>query len=837
MNRKILASALNQIVSGVLVLLATANPKLTTPSSTSSERPQDASRRTVTLNYGNNQGDLDSRLSRVTSIHDGLLDANVSAYTYMGTSRRVSNTLANGVGHTFVGAGGYSGLDRFGRVIDLNYSKLNGTVYRYQYGYDAMGNRLFARITQRSTNGVLHLNDRSHLYTYDGLQRLETADTGKLNSTNTALQSGTLILGIDWTLDSLGNWSGDTVSPFESVLRTGNFDQDPQLETIAINHDVDMANRLESVTTDGTSVGVQTDLAGNVVHDGTHILRYDAWNRLLDVHEPGTAVLDDDGAVIDGALGDRVAAYSYDGVGRLIRIERTQDEQPVTIDLYYDGVRRIQEVLTTDEGEGGQMAMAGGGGSSGGGGPLEELTPLMGLTPGPEDFGTPAAGSEPGTLELAAATPPVPNVPDGEFDPLADDAAIRLDATSTAVSEPTTPSGGSEPSEGPIPGGGPEPLGGGGAMMGMSAGTITAEREYIWGPDYVDDCVVQLDENNTPYYVIQDANYNVVALLDSTGLPVVQYTYEPYGALQLAESFAQHPVNRLGHQGLFFERYDAGPYDPALVPGGKGLYYARNRFYDPLAGRWNTKDPNATAAPIATALASHGQVVGPSLMMPRILTQYRDGFSLYAYVNSNPLIRTDPSGLFTFGDIMSGVKTGAQIYGIYSTTTSFIGAIRDYTNGISLRNIMLDLALEIAMDKAGGKLLDTVVDFIGPLVRRLGARLAGGWRAHASFDADRAAREALPEENGISIKTRLDIDRHHGFPEQFTDEFDDIGINVQDEIYKFDLDAEHHILNVHGAAQYNKFWDDFFDGKKGPITKANAIHWLKKWANNYFMNP
>ncbi|HEY3245219.1 MAG TPA: hypothetical protein VGM03_17900, partial [Phycisphaerae bacterium] len=64
--------------------------------------------------------------------------------------------------------------------------------------------------------------------------------------------------------------------------------------------------------------------------------------------------------------------------------------------------------------------------------------------------------------------------------------------------------------------------------------------------------MAQFDQNNVVYYVIQDANYDVVALLKSDGKPSIQYTYEPYGPLQLAESFAQQPVNRLGHQGLFF---------------------------------------------------------------------------------------------------------------------------------------------------------------------------------------------------------------------------------------------------------------------------------------------
>jgi hypothetical protein len=102
----------------------------------------------------------------IAVIERDVVNANVAAYSYMGTGRRVSTSFANGIAQTFAGGAGYTGLDRYGRIIDLNYSKNNGTVYRYQpltrrvprrgtgreatgryprrvkgqYGYDQMGN-------------------------------------------------------------------------------------------------------------------------------------------------------------------------------------------------------------------------------------------------------------------------------------------------------------------------------------------------------------------------------------------------------------------------------------------------------------------------------------------------------------------------------------------------------------------------------------------------------------------------------------------------------------------------------------------------------------------------
>ncbi|HEY3242720.1 MAG TPA: hypothetical protein VGM03_05140, partial [Phycisphaerae bacterium] len=349
-------------------------------------------------------------------------------------------------------------------------------------------------------------------------------------------------------------------------------------------------------------------------------------NRLIQVNLPGTAVLDDYGIVTSGALGDWIATYRYDGVGRLITIDRVQSGQAVTIDLYYDGVRRIQERVVYGD-QLGQQMMAGGGGSdapSDGGDFGADVSPTSLLTPGPEDFGALTGG------DFTPIDTPPPIAPEEQFDPEAEDAAIRLDASMLAVSsEPPSPEGGGQQS----------------SMMSGSSSAPIAEREYVWGPDYVDECVAQFDQNNVVYYVIQDANYDVVALLKSDGKPSIQYTYEPYGPLQLAESFAQQPVNRLGHQGLFFERFDAGPYDPALVPGAKGVYNANNRWYDPLTGRWLTRDPNETALPVQTALATNGTML--DVMLPGVNLQgtYADGMNLYAYVGTSPVNLHDPLGL------------------------------------------------------------------------------------------------------------------------------------------------------------------------------------------------
>jgi len=89
------------------------------------------------------------------------------------------------------------------------------------------------------------------------------------------------------------------------------------------------------------------DAAGNLEFDGQYFYQYDAWNRLIQVNE---AEWDPIAEEID--IGDLVKNYTYDGHGRLIRILSPFPDPGSaasgdfrTERLYYDGIRRIQEVV------------------------------------------------------------------------------------------------------------------------------------------------------------------------------------------------------------------------------------------------------------------------------------------------------------------------------------------------------------------------------------------------------------------------------------------------------------------------------------------------------------
>jgi hypothetical protein len=164
---------------------------------------------------------LDNVISRVDGLqdHGGSAAGSLVAYTYLGTSTFVQQADGNGVTLSYITQSGdssalptntatsggdrYTGLDRFGRVVDQNWFNSSGTVDRLQYGYDADGNALYRDNIASSSN--------SELYGYDTLNRLTSFARGTLNSSDTAI-SGTASATESWSLDALGNWDSETTN-------------------------------------------------------------------------------------------------------------------------------------------------------------------------------------------------------------------------------------------------------------------------------------------------------------------------------------------------------------------------------------------------------------------------------------------------------------------------------------------------------------------------------------------------------------------------------------------------------------------------------------------------
>jgi RHS repeat-associated protein len=120
-------------------------------------------------------------------------------------------------------------------------------------------------------------------------------------------------------------------------------------------------------------------------------------------------------------------------------------------------------------------------------------------------------------------------------------------------------------------------------------------------------------------YYLQDANYNVTALVQGTpnhqdiGKVVERYAYDPYGRATVldGETATDWAVDSGGsdwdNRVLFCGyRFDAET----------GLYHVRRRMYHSTYGRWLQRDPLG----------------------------YVDGMGLYAYCGGRPCVASDPSG-------------------------------------------------------------------------------------------------------------------------------------------------------------------------------------------------
>ncbi|UCG88054.1 MAG: hypothetical protein JSW71_05785, partial [Gemmatimonadota bacterium] len=172
--------------------------------------------------------------------------------------------------------------------------------------------------------------------------------------------------------------------------------------------------------------------------------------------------------------------------------------------------------------------------------------------------------------------------------------------------------------------------------------------------------VAQVDAQDYVMYMVQDANYTVVGLFDESGAPVAQYTYSPYGQIVAYDEFdgAHAAANRVGHQGLFFDRIAGDPVNgptllpwPPAHPGAppedhpKGLYYTRNRHYDPFTGRFFSSDRSGTGLPVTDFMAFNGNSLTPGVGVFSLSRLYQDGANLFLFVGANPPNRVDPTGL------------------------------------------------------------------------------------------------------------------------------------------------------------------------------------------------
>ena len=116
----------------------------------------------------------------------------------------------------------------------------------------------------------------------------------------------------------------------------------------------------------GMPVTPRQDDSGSLTYDGTHFYQYDAWGRVVQVNQASVAGGSPGGPTDTLTVGALVKHFTYDGVGRLIAVRSPRpgpsgsntsgSNVPVRDEhLYYDGIRRVQEVVhdfSTPDGNG-----------------------------------------------------------------------------------------------------------------------------------------------------------------------------------------------------------------------------------------------------------------------------------------------------------------------------------------------------------------------------------------------------------------------------------------------------------------------------------------------------
>jgi RHS repeat-associated protein len=210
-------------------------------------------------------------------------------YSYNGTDRlAVADYLVPAVKlDLYQGTSGtYAGYDRFGRIVRHEWDKYDmgaGVLDRFDYTYDYAGNRLTRDVTAAAND------TRDQKYGYDGLHRLKNYDQGTLASGSITSSNKQR----SWTLDQLGNWAGTFL--------------DLEQTTSEQVREHTAANEIETVDSSGTHVA--HDESGNMIklpkpdNWSAHFdLKYDAWNRLVEVKDGSNVVQQN----------------KYDGIGRRI---------------------------------------------------------------------------------------------------------------------------------------------------------------------------------------------------------------------------------------------------------------------------------------------------------------------------------------------------------------------------------------------------------------------------------------------------------------------------------------------------------------------------------------
>lgn len=176
-----------------------------------------------------------------------------------------------------------------------------------------------------------------------------------------------------------------------------------------------------------------------------------------------------------------------------------------------------------------------------------------------------------------------------------------------------------------------------GLVIAESNASNQVTAQNIWGHKPLARKV-----NGSYYYYVYNGHGDVIQVLDESGNTVNTYRYDEWGNILSQSEQIANPIRYAG------EYYDEE----------SGLYYLRARYYDPVLGRFISKD------------SYEGDITNPLTL------------NLYMYCAGNPIMYIDPSGFGyvwnTYGEVI-GTTPGKDY-------TDYSKAAKDTHGGSHLTN-------------------------------------------------------------------------------------------------------------------------------------------------------
>jgi RHS repeat-associated protein len=194
----------------------------------------------------------------------------------------------------------------------------------------------------------------------------------------------------------------------------------------------------------------------------------------------------------------------------------------------------------------------------------------------------------------------------------------------------------------------------------LSGDKVTAEitgNQIIYYTFDASGQVVTMSVNGAEYYYVRNGQNDVIALVDSTGTIVVEYTYSTYGEVLSITGYLASTIGVLNPYRYRGYRYD----------NESGLYYLQSRYYNPVWGRFINADEEVqyTEHPtgmnlFAYSFNNHVNLVDFNGEWPNWINQAIFSVTSVALCVAAPFIIT-PSAALTGGVLAFSTLTGAAI--------------------------------------------------------------------------------------------------------------------------------------------------------------------------------